>query len=243
MIRLLLKACVRVALFGALTVPAFVSGKPPDLPEDGTFTVKPARSQPAPAIELLPMPREESDVTCPYLRQQMIDRHVGQSANPTMGREVLDNLERLKEADELMELAKYLARVGSFALAKECCRGAAELCPGSHCAERAAEIMQQLERIVASPTKGSEEAAEPPTCPYCGKTGKPIREIVPEKRKYDSDKPNSSSSEYEFEVGVNDQHRLRLNANCTLSTNVYHLSYKDGCLKIWKTPDAGKTKP
>jgi hypothetical protein len=243
MIRKSLRVFVGAALVGALTAPAITSAKPPDLPEDGTFTAKPIMSKPSPEVEVLPIPSKEYDITCPYLRQQMVNRHAHPITGPEMGREVLDNLERLKESDDLLELAKHLAHVGSLALAKECCQRAAELCPGSPCANRAAVIMQELERGVDMPATGSNEASEPPMCPYCGKTGKPIRQIVPGKKKADAEDLTSSAVDYVFEIGVNDKHGLRLNANCSVSSSVYHLSYKDGCLTIWKTPDAGKTKP
>jgi hypothetical protein len=169
MIRRLQSACGRVALVGALALSSHVFAKPPDLPEDGRF-------------EVLPMPHEDTEVTCPYLRQQRTDRHC-QPADPQMGRDVFENLERLKQADHLLEMARELARAGFFAEAMECCVHAEELCPGSPCAERAANIMLELAFGITSPTNGSEETAEPPTCPYCPSIGKPIREIVPGKTK------------------------------------------------------------
>lgn len=224
---------------------------------------------PVPTIEVLPMPREDSDVTCPYLRQQMIDRHTCQMADPEIGRDVLANLEYLREADDLVELATKLAREGFFAEAMACCDRAAKLCPGSPCAERAAETLHKLARGIVSPAADTEESAEPqaaddhnfseqpgiepmvcglmkachllmsqgmqhqaaelarqayaldpqrvladplvykmhllaeaatmlagsseesepPTCPYCPNTGKPIREIVPENKTKSEDGP------------------------------------------------------
>jgi hypothetical protein len=170
MIRRTRSACGVVALAGALALSAHVIAKPPDLPEDGSF-------------EVLPMPHEDTDVTCPYLRQQRIDRHVSQFADPEMSRDVFANLERLKQADNLLEMAKELGRAGFFAEAMECCVRASELCPGSPCADRAANTMLELAFGIARPTNGSEEAAEPPTCPYCPNIGKPIGEIVPGKTK------------------------------------------------------------
>lgn len=208
-----------------------------------------------PPVEVLPMPREEADVTCPYLRQQTIDRHASQFADPQIGRDVLDNLARLQEADDLLELAKELADDGYFAEAMECCDLAKALCPSSPSAQRAADTRLELalglfqpetdteeateqepeasdrepgneqlvgglmkachllvsqgmhhqaaelarqafvldpQRVMAdpliykmhllaeSPPAGVSEASEPPTCPYCGSSGKPIRAIVVE---------------------------------------------------------------
>ncbi|HTU92417.1 MAG TPA: hypothetical protein VMF69_20215 [Gemmataceae bacterium] len=324
MIRRLLCACVGAVFLGTWVSSAHAVAKPPDLPEDGTVTATPDTSPPAPIIEELPMPHEDAAITCPYLRQQRIDRHACQIADPDMGREVLDNLKRLKQADNLLELAKDLARDGFLAEAMVCCDRAAKLCPGSPCAQRAVDVMIELtqgsdknqvitmpnpkymldsadsepgsevmvsglmkachllmsqgmhheaaelarqayaldpQRVLADPLiykmhllaespatqpAGSSEASEPPTCPYCPNIGKPIREILPEKKKSDAD-DNSlsplSAVDYEFEAGINDNDGLRMSADCSLGSYVYHLSYKNGSLAIWKTTDAGKTKP
>jgi tetratricopeptide (TPR) repeat protein len=116
------------------------------------------------AVEGLPMPQEDSNtatdgITCPYLRQQMQDRHACQLADPQMGREVLDNLERLENADKLLQLAKDLASEGDLEAAVECCLRAEALCPGSPCAEHAIETMLELTCGSGSPTT-TEEAAE-----------------------------------------------------------------------------------
>jgi hypothetical protein len=255
-----------------------------------------------------PKPSKDADITCPYLRQQRIDRHACQLADPEIGRDVIDNLKRLRRADSLLEMAKDLARDGFLLEAIECCTRAAELCPGSPCAERAANTMHELalgvdapigvaeestqsprhdpdveaivgelmkvchllmnqgmqheaaelarqayaldpQRVEADPLvykmhlhaespasqpAGASEASEPLSCPYCPSGGKPIREVVPEK--------TPPAVNYEFEAGVNTG-GLHLCADCSLSGNVYHVRYKDGSLKIWKTPDAAKTKP
>jgi hypothetical protein len=116
---------------------------------------------PPPTIEMLPMPHEDSDITCPYLRQQMIDKHACQIADPEIGRDVLANLECLREADDLLELAKKLACDGFFAEAMVCCDRAAKLCPGSPCAQRAADTLHDLARGIVPSTTDTEESAEP----------------------------------------------------------------------------------
>lgn len=280
MIRRLRSACAGAALAGTLVLAAAIVAEPP----------------------------KDAEITCPYLRQQKIDRHACPVADPDMGRDVIDNLNRLKQADNLMELAKDLAHDGFLIEAMEFCDRAAELCPGSPCAERAANTMLELALGIDSPPRGAEEiaepqtqepgikqlvsslmdschllmnqgmqleaaklarqayaidpqrveadpliykmhllsdspatqpagaseASEPPTCPYCPTRGKPIREIVPEKK--------PSPHNYEWEAGVN-VGGLRLCADCSVSGNVYHMRYKQGRLAIWKTTDAGKTKP
>jgi tetratricopeptide (TPR) repeat protein len=265
----LFRAGIGAAFLAALSVPAHVAAKPPDLPENQTITVWRENSPPigavenpppeSPSIEMLPMPCEEGDVTCPYLRQQRIDRHASQFVDPQIGRDVLDNLARLQEADDLLELAKELANDGYFTEAMECCDLARALCPGSPSAQRAADTRLELalglfqpesdteeaaeqepetsdqepgneqlvgglmkschllvsqgmhhqaaelarqafaldpQRVLADPLiykmhllaepqpVAASEASEPPTCPYCGSSGKPIRAIVAEPKKH-----------------------------------------------------------
>ncbi len=216
-----------------------------------------------PAVEALPMPKEDTPadgVTCPYLRQQALDRHACPIADPEIGRGVLDNLERLTKADKLVELANEFARAGRIIEAMHCCLAAADLCPGSPSAARAADMLIELcfgshepandteesaetsntppgveqqvnglmkacrllmnegqheqaaelarqayaldpERVMADPLiykmhlladtpakhpAGACEESEPPSCPYCPVGGKPIREIVPDKKKSES---------------------------------------------------------
>jgi hypothetical protein len=109
--------------------------------------------------ETLPMPQEDG-VTCPYLRQQMKDRHACQFADPQIGRDVLENLERLKQADDLIETAKALAADGCLSEAMECCVLAQELCPGSPSADRAAAVLFGLCFGADQPEMDAEEAAE-----------------------------------------------------------------------------------
>ena len=80
-------------------------------------------------------------VTCPFLRQQYVDRHACRFADPEIGHDVLDNLERLKKAEALLELAQEFTQGGNIREALECCTHAQELCPGSPCASRAAAVM------------------------------------------------------------------------------------------------------
>ena len=121
-----------------------------------------------PAVEELPMPKEDApadEVTCPYLRQQALDRHACQIADPEIGRDVLDNLERLTRADKLVELAKELARAGRIIEAMHCCLAAADLCPGSPSAARAADMLMELCFGSHEPANDTEEAAETSNTP------------------------------------------------------------------------------
>jgi hypothetical protein len=120
------------------------------------------------APELLPMPHEvcdadEDGITCPYLRQQRMDRHACQLADPEIGREVLDNLKRLQEAECLLEMARVLAHEGYSLLAMDCCLRAQERCAGSPCAERASTVLMEMMCGNIHPTTSAEEAAEDAT--------------------------------------------------------------------------------
>jgi hypothetical protein len=99
-------------------------------------------------------------VTCPYLRRQAADRHACQMADPDVGRDVLSNLDRLEQADHLMELAEAFARAGCFGEAMECYAAVGDLCPGSPCAGRAADAVMDLFVQSCGFVHGSEEAAE-----------------------------------------------------------------------------------
>jgi hypothetical protein len=125
-----------------------------------------------PAVEALPMPKEDIPTaaadgpTCPYLRQKAVDRHACQLADPEVGRDVLENLDRLMGADKLVELAKELARDGRVVEAMNCCLLAADLCPGSPSAARAADMLADLCFGPRSATNGEESAeAESSTPP------------------------------------------------------------------------------
>ena len=58
MIRCLLRACIGAVFLLPFSIPHRAVAKPPDLPEDGTFTAAPAVAQSVPTVEVLPMPRE-----------------------------------------------------------------------------------------------------------------------------------------------------------------------------------------
>jgi hypothetical protein len=100
------------------------------------------------------------DITCPYLRQQRTNRQACQFTDSQIGRDVLDNLERLKQAGDLIETAQALAAAGCLGEAMECCVLAQELCPGSPSADRAAAVLFGLCFGFDQPEMDVEEAAE-----------------------------------------------------------------------------------
>jgi hypothetical protein len=46
-----------------------------------------------------------------------------------------------------------------------------------------------------------------------------------------------------FGIGINADGGMRVGGECPCAGSVYHVLYSRGCLAIWKTPDATKTKP
>ena len=139
------------ALMGALVVPASVA-QPPQKSKIRTI-----------AVESLQMSQQEG-ATCPYLRQQKVKRPTV-AATDGRAHGVLDNLERLTEANELLELAEVLANEGDVEEAMECCDRAAQLCPGSPTADRAADTKTELALGIVRPPSGGEETAEEPVVP------------------------------------------------------------------------------
>lgn len=85
--------------------------------------------------------------TCPYLQQQAAKQRAVRSAEIEMGRDVMENLERLKAAEKLLKRAEELKEEGRYAEGVPYCCHARDLCPGSCCAERAAEMLRELEGL------------------------------------------------------------------------------------------------
>ncbi len=200
----------------------------------------------SPLVEALPMPREESDVTCPYLRQQMLDRHACQLADPEIGRDVLDNLKLLKEADNLLEMAKELADNGYLIEAMECCDRASELCPGSPCAQRAADTMMELALGIIKPEADTEEAKEKAIGKKLKRpvsmcfTNVPLRQVLDDLRASQGiniyvDEPALNEKGIALDSPVTIQlDNIALKSSLKLLLNLVHLTYvvSDGVLKI-----------
>jgi len=99
-----------------------------------------------PALNAPPEPPES---TCPYMRQQQCppDRHAVLFADPDFSRDVLQNLEALRQSRELLEKARQLGRDGRAIEALDYLSQGAELCPGSRFDEEVqattAEILSQ----------------------------------------------------------------------------------------------------
>jgi hypothetical protein len=90
-------------------------------------------------------PAPETGPTCPYLRQQAVaDRHVRLIAEPGLGREVLDNLRRLEEANKGLKEAKALARAGQTVEALKLLDRVRRLCPGSSYDEQVSEVLSEV---------------------------------------------------------------------------------------------------
>jgi hypothetical protein len=105
-----------------------------------------------------------------------VDRPGLKIADPDLSRDVLSNLERLLEADRLMETARGLACAGYVWEALECYDLVCRLCPGSSFEDR---VCQAVAELFAQCSDGSEEAeadgegqddwAKDSACPRCEK--------------------------------------------------------------------------
>jgi len=104
-------------------------------------------SPPHPAIEHLSL---VAPSTCPYMRQQQCapDRHAVLFADPDFSRDVLQNLESLRQSRDLVRTAHELGRDGRLIEALDYLSLAAELCPGSRFDEEiqaaAAEVLMSF---------------------------------------------------------------------------------------------------
>jgi hypothetical protein len=139
------------------------SAPAPEQNEGYVYVASLETAEDSPAGEPLPMPQEDAvtdGISCPYLRQQRMDRHACQLTDPQIGRDVLENLERLQQADDLMKLAEKLIRDGCIIEAIECCALACDLCPGSPCADRAGDMMLDLYLRLSELATATEETAE-----------------------------------------------------------------------------------
>jgi hypothetical protein len=112
-------------------------------------------SQPA-TEQLHGMPKEdkptEAEFTCPYLRQQAADRHVRLMADPQITQNVLENLQKLEEADRLFEVAGELMRQGHIGEAMTCYDVIRHLVPGSRFEAQVDEALAEF----GVPAKASE---------------------------------------------------------------------------------------
>jgi hypothetical protein len=170
----------------------------------------------------------------------------------------------------LMKACRLLMNEGLHEQAAELARQAFVLDPEGVAADPLIYKMHLLATTPAQHSAGSEEASEPPSCPYCPPAGKPIPGIVPAKKKPKSGPaalrvPSGSEEASEeagpssvgelveammggpgraqFGFGVNGDGSLRLCGECTYFGTVYHVLFSRGALAIWKTPDAAAVQP
>jgi hypothetical protein len=104
-------------------------------------------------------PAESAPMTCPWRRMPTGRRCI--VSDPEVTCDVIGNLEKLIEADRLLEQARELGRQGHLCEALACLEKAAALCPGSRIEERVAEVRAELfPRVYCLPV--SEEPCEEP---------------------------------------------------------------------------------
>jgi hypothetical protein len=151
----------------ALLTPALAAAKPPDLPLDQQDTVgPPPAAVPAPLVgplllgvhPLLPAaPAADGPaLTCPYLRQRPQPPAPAMSRAPEVA-EVLDNLQRLEQAEDLYAIATALLREGHAWEAVICCEVVCQLAPGSRCAQEANRLVADALVSYAGSSGAAEE--------------------------------------------------------------------------------------
>ncbi len=89
------------------------------------------------------------------------------------------------------------------------------------------EVVPALDRVLTEPTAGAEEASE-------DDAPSSLQELI---------ETITGPGHTLFGLGVNADGGMRLCGECPCGDSVYHVLYSRGCLAIWKTPDAAKTKP
>jgi hypothetical protein len=148
-------------------------------PTEGTVDLDEEDYEPAPANDLnipirpntiirnVPSYGPDAPSACPYIRQQQCapDRHAVLFADPDFSRDVLQNLEALRQSRELVQTARELGREGRFLEALDYLSLAADLCPGSRFDEEiratAAEVLVSFYRAAPHGDDAATEQSEP----------------------------------------------------------------------------------
>ena len=203
-------------------------------------------SPPHPAIEHLSL---VAPSTCPYMRQQQCapDRHAVLFADPDFSRDVLQNLESLRQSRDLVRTAHELGRDGRLIEALDYLSLAAELCPGSRFDEEiqaaAAEVLMSFyHREGASIQSDANHEAEqklsqPVTLNF---TDAPLRQVFDDLRGWGVvniyvDKAALDADEISLDLPVTIKvENLALKSALKLILNEAHLVYivKDGAVRI-----------
>jgi len=113
-------------------------------------------------------PDDSTPSVCPWMRQQQCDpdRHAVLSADIDLSHDVLDNLEMLRQAHELLRDARELGRAGRVCEALDCLEQAHDLCPNVWLDEKIQEASAEVFACsYCAPPRGdesAEEQSEPP---------------------------------------------------------------------------------
>jgi hypothetical protein len=192
---------------------------------------------------------ESPESVCPYMRQQQCapDRHAVLFADPDFSRDVLQNLEALRQSRELVQTAHELGRDGRLIEALDYLSLAAELCPGSRFDEEiqaaAAEVLVSFyHREGASIQSDANHEAEqklsqPVTLNF---TDAPLRQVFDDLRGWGVvniyvDKAALDAEEVSLDRPVTIKvENLALKSALKLILNEAHLVYivKDGVVRI-----------
>jgi tetratricopeptide (TPR) repeat protein len=126
-------------------------------------------SEPATPEPIGVMPKEcpcEPPSVCPWMRGEVCpDRHVILMADPDLSRDVIENLEKLHQAETLLESARRFARAGNLCEALKRLGAAAHVCPGCRFDEKvartAADVFATYFLRAAKADAAAEEQSEP----------------------------------------------------------------------------------
>jgi hypothetical protein len=142
-----------------------------DLDEDDWSSATP------PAL-VKPATKEDASSNCPYMRQQQCvpDRHAVLFADPDFSRDVLQNLEALRQSREMLEKARQLGRSGRVIEALDALSLAADLCPGSRFEE---EIQATVAQILSQCSETEREIHHKLSRPVTlNVTDAPLRQVL-----------------------------------------------------------------
>ena len=113
-------------------------------------------------------PDDSTPSVCPWMREQQCgpDRHAVVSADIDLSHDVLDNLEMLRQAHELLRDAREFGRAGQILEALDCLEQAHELCPNvwldEKIQEASAEVFACSYCASARGDMAADEQSEPP---------------------------------------------------------------------------------
>ncbi len=253
-------------LLGTLLLVAWLSqgapwaaAKPPDLPLDPSDMVgTAASSKVGPALgpilltihPLLPtalvpdaapvrLPSADAargEFLCPYLRPKCAGA-VQVSPDPAASTpDVLENLQRLEQAEDLLAIARVLGREGRPWEVRTCCEVVSRLAPGSRLDEQARLMMAKVQASGPGSTPSGDCAEEQDR--EFAQAGKPAPEL-PREPVIRWVMPSG-----ELELGLQSPGLdIRLGCDLRCGGHVYHLLFSQGGCTAWTSADTSAAEP